>query len=438
MTKTAISAPSVCLMPVERTGRARAFFGVSIGVAVLAAGCGESSRSVASGSDIMLEMEAEDVYVLGAAEAPDWQLLGRISDLAFDGAGNLALIDQASGQSRIVVVDPEGRLLRFISRAGDGPGELRDARGVEFLGDGRLVVVDAGHQALLLFGEDGEFVEQFAIPDAAAPATATGAANIAVKMTRVPNLIGALPDGRLLELRPENRALDAIALGEKSVEFFGAYSPPEEESDITISFGEAEVSLGGLPSLREFSPPLDAAVLADGSVAVIDSVGYQVKIVGPDGAMLSVLTRAIDPVPVTQEMQEAAAQRRQQSRREPEVRIRAPGRSVPMEALESFMPKIATPEMTFASEVPVLKNIAVDGEDRIWVSRTGEDGFSTGLIDVLAVEDGYLGSLVLEEATMPSAFGPSGLMAYIDQDELDVQTVRVVRLKSLGRAENSP
>jgi len=31
----------------------------------------------------------------------------------------------------------------------------------------------------------------------------------------------------------------------------------------------------------------------------------------------------------------------------------------------------------------------------------------------------------------PDAFGPNGLMAYIERDEMDVQTVRVVRLIAL-------
>ena len=34
---------------------------------------------------------------------------------------------------------------------------------------------------------------------------------------------------------------------------------------------------------------------------------------------------------------------------------------------------------------------------------------------------------------MPKAFGPDGLMAYRETDELDVQTILVVRLVSLER-----
>ena len=43
----------------------------------------------------------------------------------------------------------------------------------------------------------------------------------------------------------------------------------------------------------------------------------------------------------------------------------------------------------------------------------------------------YIGTLPADGLRIPAAFGPGGLMAYIDSDEMDVQTVRVIRLLSL-------
>ena len=45
----------------------------------------------------------------------------------------------------------------------------------------------------------------------------------------------------------------------------------------------------------------------------------------------------------------------------------------------------------------------------------------------------YLGTLPPDGPRIPDAFGPGGLMAYIETDEMDVPTVRVVRLLSLER-----
>ena len=43
----------------------------------------------------------------------------------------------------------------------------------------------------------------------------------------------------------------------------------------------------------------------------------------------------------------------------------------------------------------------------------------------------YIGTLPANGLRIPAAFGPNGLMAYIDSDEMGVQTVRVIRLVSL-------
>ena len=43
----------------------------------------------------------------------------------------------------------------------------------------------------------------------------------------------------------------------------------------------------------------------------------------------------------------------------------------------------------------------------------------------------YIGTLPPDGLRTPDAFGPDGLLAYIESDEMDVPTVRVVRLVAL-------
>ena len=72
------------------------------------------------------------------------------------------------------------------------------------------------------------------------------------------------------------------------------------------------LTLAGAPATGRtvFVPRLLAAVLADGAIAIVDLVGYQVKILrSDDGSVRTVLGRAIQALPVTEQMREAARER---------------------------------------------------------------------------------------------------------------------------------
>ena len=49
-------------------------------------------------------------------------------------------------------------------------------------------------------------------------------------------------------------------------------------------------------------------------------------------------------------------------------------------------------------------------------------------IDVVTTDGEYIGTLPVGEARLPAAFGPGGLAAYIEVDDLDVPVVLVGRL----------
>ena len=57
-------------------------------------------------------------------------------------------------------------------------------------------------------------------------------------------------------------------------------------------------------------PPLLADALDDGPIVVVDSVGYRIKLVSPNGALAGTLGRPMPPSPVTARMQEAEIGRR--------------------------------------------------------------------------------------------------------------------------------
>ena len=389
-----------------------------------------------SDPDIPLVAVTEDLLLLGGGlSEEEWQAFTEISEVHFDHDGNLVILDRR--QNRVVVVGSDGEFRRHISRTGQGPGEFRMAIGVGVLHDNRIVVRDVGHDALLLFGPDGTFLEQHvAIREPPQPVRSPG---IITSSHSVPILLGVFPDGRLLTARRQgDRAVDIHTIGQGSREVYRAHTPPPpdaaEGAAVSIRIGEMEVPLpsGILPRRTIFGPPLLAAVLADGEIAVVDSVGYQVKLVRPDdGSVRTVLERPIDPMPVTAEMQEAA---RERERGGGGAQVIATGPGISGEAgreLSSALAQSLVAEMDFGSEVPVISGMGVDHENRIWIVRSGADGVSPGPVDVLTPSGGYLGTLSEDSFRIPDAFGPDGLMAYVELDEVDVPVLRVVRLVSL-------
>lgn len=88
--------------------------------------------------------------------------------------------------------------------------------------------------------------------------------------------------------------------------------------------------------------------------------------------------------------------------------------------------------MTFADQIPVVSAMAVDSEGRIWVARSASDGYSDGPTDVFGADGSYVGTLAADGVRIPAAFGPNGLMAYVERDESRLPIVRVLRLLELG------
>ena len=60
--------------------------------------------------------------------------------------------------------------------------------------------------------------------------------------------------------------------------------------------------------------------------------------------------------------------------------------------------------------------------------RRGDELLQDGPIDVLTAGGDYVGTYRTGATRIPDAFGPDGLAAFIELDELDVATVVVRRL----------
>ncbi len=362
--------------------------------------------------DRWLEPGFEEVYRVGSVGDGEWDTFGRVAAVAFDPAGNLHVLDAQA--IRILVVGLDGGLVRQIGREGEGPGEFAggsaDMLRLAALDDGRLAVYDPGRRSFAIFGADGAFERSI-------PLGGDGFALIR----------GLQADSATMSVisRTEVSYLSASRGGDDEEDasprrrYVMRYGLSGEE--VVVDTAATAWKPAGDP--EAFAPLLQAGVLPDGGIAFTDSSAYTIKIAGPHGALSRVLVRPLHPEPVTERMKSAYIDR---ALEEVERLIE---RST--DAMERGMAEFRRGQiqsMEFFHEVPVLRGLRTSPLGTVWVGRRGEGGEDLGPIDLLSPEGRYLGSFPAEATALPSAFGPDGLVAFIETDDLDVQTVVAKRL----------
>lgn len=381
--------------------------------------------------DRWLDLNIEDLYRVGSLGGEKWEQFGSVTDVGFDGEGNLHVFDNRA--QRIVVVGVDGSYIRGFGRRGEGPGEFRQATALAVARDGRAVVADVGHCVFHIFGANGDPGHR----------------------SRMNVMHGTLRGGRIVVLSGVD---EVIGIPSASQSYFvsgpGGPPPPATGHAIerTMLTGEqaetdtiAEPRLYPLddaavperydqvrgmflafPSMfpglqRAFTPALQWGVLPDGRVAYSDSSDYAVKIAEAGPGVVRVLRRPLPPEPVTEHTMRAERDRR---REKPDDVGEGWTMLDPGERLDN---------LEFFPEVPVIRGLATTWDGRIWVLRRGDGPDDDGPIDVLTAAGGYLGSIPAGATVIPDAFGPDGLAAFIETNELDVQTVAVKRIMNESR-----
>ena len=379
--------------------------------------------------------ELELVYRLGsAAAAAPWEELTSISGVAFDGAGNLYLLDgtRAEAATRVVVVDPAGGFVNDFGRAGDGPGEFRSARQLVVWEDGQVLVEDrmAGYH---VFDPGGEFERTVS--------EVGGGAGFAVARRPVsrPDLRPERTGARTL-LGRTRRTIQRIDMSSEEVEdrvLVKAWAPVADEG--TRSGGIEETWIG---EEWGFEPEVLFDILPSGGVAFSDSSAWAIKLTDPSGAVSRILRRPIRPLAVTAKMERVELERRLVA--ESHRTITHPENRPPPEVIVAFVDDIrslqreAIENMQFFPEVPVIAAVRTTWAGALWIQRSTEPGsHEPGPIDVISLGGRYVGTLETGTATlpdMPDAFGPDGFVAFLDTDAFDVPVITVRRLPPRIRA----
>lgn len=443
----------------------RALVTLGVVVAVAGAACRSGEGAVEAGLDSpdrRLEIAFDTVYAVGALEGESWETFGSIAQAAFDSAGNLYVFDQQN--SRIVVVGPGGGFVREIGKSGGGPGELNRPTAMAVAQDGSVAINDLGAQGVTLFDAGGMFIEtvrlidnEHGMPGATLAMHPTEHALITAgsgPSFRAGGRGGAPgrggPGGRAERAarggrggagfpafeEPTSVPIRRISLADgKEVVLHEAWRAPRpsprEEDRIQRRSGGAVMVFQMAPEVA-FLPAVHFGMLLDGRYVVVDSTTYTIDVLGLSGAIETTLERPIDPVAVTDEIREkekawrlAELEAGDASAGGPPLPPGVPSglademRRVRRNQLESLL---------FADPVPVIRDIGVEWSGRIWVERSPAEPGEPGPIDVIDTEGRYFGTIPPEGPRMPSAFGPNGLIAYIEKDELDVPSVRVMRI----------
>ena len=390
-------------------------------VLVALAACGfDAGAAGPSAEDRPLTADLTEVYRLGGSDAPDWAQFSRSGPVSFDGAGNLYILDPFAPQ--VVVIDPQGRQVRTIGRAGEGPGEFRFPFHLAVWRDGRLAVSDIARGAVQVFGPGGEFdhsVGTGTLPELIRP-DPNGGALYAQGSSGPGDEIDDFSIGRI-DLTADDVVSELVLRAWRAPR----EDPPEEVSadDFLDSSGNVSAArmlmVGGALDGVFFEPTLRWDILPDGRVAYADSSAYAIKVVVPGGPEVEVLLRPLPPEAVTGRLRSAAIER--------EI-----GRYTEILEDQGGMPdefRERIEERGFYPEVAVIREIRSTWQGGLWVRRIGEEPWDDeGPIDVFGPDRQYFGTFAAGTTAMPEAFGPEGLVAFWEVDELDVPTLVVKRL----------
>jgi len=169
-------------------------------------------------------------------------------------------------------------------------------------------------------------------------------------------------------------------------------------------------------------------------MAVVDSSAWSVKILDETGRLVRRLTRPIRPTQVTDRIRRDEVQRQLdqlEAGEGPRMRIvtddGSGAREMPQEQVKEMMAERIR-NRGFYPEIAVTRSLASGWNGLLWLERARVSPDEPGPIDLFTAEGEYRGTIAEDGPRVPDAFGPDGLVAYIERDELDVPRVVVRRL----------
>ncbi|MXW16541.1 MAG: hypothetical protein F4139_13300 [Gemmatimonadetes bacterium] len=423
-----------------------------------------SSSSHAAGVQEVVDLPVEDrpltvdlveVFRVGGGTGT-WQEFTDITGLGFDAGGNIHIANAPGfGELAGVIVSPRGELVATFGRMGDGPGEFRLVGAMVALADGRVVVSDVGHAGYHIFGSDGEFERMVRFAGGQPSLDLTS--RILWDGDEGLRILKADRSGNLLSRMPQTTSVSVDSTGGIISTRRSVFDGPRQVERILLDGDEARTEIvvtgwdpPGPTRLVAFAPKFLFDALPGGGVAYSDSSAYAIRIADPAGRVVRLLRRALEARPVTDDIRRDYRERRIDAAHAALSEGLERTRGLVREMLEQAASaprrlrerriRNNIENVRFYPEIPLVDDLRATWEGTLWVLRTPEDGYpseSVGLgrlagspapIDVVTSGGRYVGTFPAPVAAMPVAFGPDGLVAFVEIDEFDVPTVIVKRL----------
>lgn len=336
---------------------------------------------------------------IGTLEGEFEYVFGDVRGIEIGADGTIYVLDNQASEIR--AFQPDGTFDRTVARSGSGPGEIGQANGLVRAPDGTLWVQDHSQWRLIRLDPDGGEVERIPMPVLQYGYLWDGVVDEQGRIwTEWSRSVGGPPPGQPPEpgLQEGTSEMHMIALD------------PETGASDTIYLATATwrswvVTLDNGWGFRAipFQPSNLYAVGPSGEIWLAASDRYRIALLDSSGDTVRIVEVDRDPEPVTADDRRAyiedAAERGENEERA-------------ARAMTGAFPDVK----------PVLAQLVVDDEGRLWVRRPGHGG---GHFDVFERSGDFVGSVRLGFES-PEYFPPrirDGALYTLEVDEYDVQSV---------------
>lgn len=364
-----------------------------------------------------LEWSYDTLVVLGGFEVEDPAFqFGSVTrnGLATDSDGNLYVLD-ADGR-RILGFTRTGLALGTWGREGAGPGEFGGGfAGPQTMAMGpgdTLWVGDLANQRMTLIPVRGGSPGSVPLGDqpvGIGGKMVVGASGALAELTSfsfTPGADAGFPPRPLVWIGRDGSPGDTV------------WTAPAPERDL-VTFNQGGNQMMVMLT-RRFSPDFLWVRFADGTLAVQDAADYRIELLRPDGSV----RRRIERAPAARPVSEADRQKVIDELLEP-----------PEEENTFSTPEVRrqmAESATFSDVVPRVVSLLRDGRDRLWAGVSENEPGEVERIDVYDREGQLLGELPLLD--MPTWFLGDDHAVFLDEDDLEVQTLTIVKLVEAGEA----
>jgi hypothetical protein len=352
------------------------------------------------------------LLVVGTADAAADQQLHRISGAVRLADGTLVIAN--GGSRQLLRYDRTGKFLGATGREGDGPGEFRALSWIGRMRGDSLVTWDRGLDRITVFTPAGAYARDYK------PTLTENPMTLEVK--------GALSSGRLL-----------LARGASFISGNGTAGVQRQPISgwLIDSLGTERLSIGPFPGETVFlgpgrqpgatirTPvPLGAStIFATGSdaVHVVDTDAFAVRSYATDGRLSAIARRPHTAQPI-QPSDIATVIDEQLENLPPVQEIR--------DGMRAAFERVPPPE-----NLPAVRSLRVDRDDNVWAQVGTRPAAPEAVWSVFDRDGRWLGDVMIPAALTILEIGGDYIVAR-DRDELDVERVRVMRLRKPAPASD--